>query len=134
MAQHFTDAFIAVSGDATSHDVSQNISLKHRSRRLRRQRRNVISFSQEHHIEEDSGSSSDSDYDDQHASIVDASSFSMAAENDDLDLGQRIDKMAKELDTLVRFLRRGTESMAGSTSEAASTFGILAFALEDWDS
>jgi len=133
MAQHFTDAFIAVSGETTSHDVSQNISLKHRSRRLRRQRRNVISFSQEHDIEEDSSSSSDSDYDGQHASLVDASSFSMAADNDELDLGQRIDKMTRELDALVRFLRRGTESIAGSASEAASTFGVLAFALEDWD-
>lgn len=46
----------------------------------------------------------------------------------------RVDKMASELDGLVRFIRRGTESLAGGTGDAASAFGVLAFALEDWDS
>jgi gamma-tubulin complex component 5 len=46
----------------------------------------------------------------------------------------RIDKMSSELDGLIRFIRRGTESLAGGAGEAAPAFGVLAFALEDWDS
>jgi len=34
---------------------------------------------------------------------------------------------------LVRFVRRGVESLANAVGNAVSTFGILAFALEDWD-
>ena len=41
--------------------------------------------------------------------------------------------MSSELDGLVRFLRRGIEGLAGGTDEAAPAFGVLAFALEDWD-
>ena len=37
-----------------------------------------------------------------------------------------------ELDGLVRFLRKGIEGLAGGTGEATPTFGVLAFALEDW--
>jgi len=33
----------------------------------------------------------------------------------------------------VRFVRRGVESLAGGVGEAAPAFGVLAFALEDWD-
>lgn len=44
-----------------------------------------------------------------------------------------LEKMSTELDGLVRFLRRGVESLAGGTGEAAPAFGILAFTLEDWD-
>ena len=45
----------------------------------------------------------------------------------------RVGKMSAELDALVRFVRRGVESLASSTSEAASSFEVFAFALEDWD-
>ena len=45
----------------------------------------------------------------------------------------RLDKMSSELDALVRFVRRGVESLAAGTSEAAPAFGIFAFALGDWD-
>ena len=45
----------------------------------------------------------------------------------------RAERMSSELDGLVRFLRRGIESLAGGTGEAAPAFGVLAFALEDWD-
>jgi gamma-tubulin complex component 5 len=48
-------------------------------------------------------------------------------------ISTRMDKMSSELDGLVRFLRRGVESLAGGGSEAAPAFGVLAFALEDWD-
>ncbi|KAG6897615.1 hypothetical protein C0992_013055 [Termitomyces sp. T32_za158] len=45
----------------------------------------------------------------------------------------RMYKMSSELDGLVRFLRRGMESLSGGTEEAAPVYGVLAFALEDWD-
>jgi gamma-tubulin complex component 5 len=41
-------------------------------------------------------------------------------------------EMQDELDKLVRFVRREVEGLAGSTSGTASTFSVLAFALEDW--
>lgn len=63
-------------------------------------------------------------------------SYSMGASVSDTDgdFFSRIDKMASELDGLVRFIRRGTESLAGGMGEAAPAFEVLAFALEDWDS
>jgi len=59
-------------------------------------------------------------------------SYSMAPSADG-DFIDRIDKMNSELESLVRFVRRGTESLAGGAGEAAAVFGVLAFALEDWD-
>jgi hypothetical protein len=41
-------------------------------------------------------------------------------------------EMQEELDKLVRFVQREVEGLAGGTSGTASTFSILAFALEDW--
>ncbi|KAG6812942.1 hypothetical protein H0H92_015262 [Tricholoma furcatifolium] len=134
IALHFTSAFVTFAGDTTTtHDVSRlSISMRHhRSRRHRKQRRNVIGFSQSLRDIIDS-----SDEDDDNMDAIDGpESFSMNASITDADVGLqvRVDKMASELDGLVRFLRRGVESLAGGTGEAASTFGVLAFALEDWD-
>lgn len=41
-------------------------------------------------------------------------------------------EMQDELDKLVRFVQREVEGLAGGTSGTASTFSVLAFALEDW--
>ncbi|KAI0307069.1 Spc98 family-domain-containing protein [Multifurca ochricompacta] len=41
--------------------------------------------------------------------------------------------MQKELEKLVRLVRREVESLAGGTPGGASAFSILAFSLEDWD-
>lgn len=41
-------------------------------------------------------------------------------------------EMQEELDKLVRFVQREVESLAGGMSGTASTFSVLAFALEDW--
>ena len=41
-------------------------------------------------------------------------------------------EMQDELDKLVRFVQREVECLAGGTSGTASTFSVLAFALEDW--
>lgn len=41
-------------------------------------------------------------------------------------------EMQEELDKLVRFVQREVEGLAGGTSGTASSFSVLAFALEDW--
>jgi len=41
-------------------------------------------------------------------------------------------EMQEELDKLVRVVQRAVEGLAGGTSGTASTFSVLAFALEDW--
>lgn len=137
LALHFTDFFVTFAGDTTiTHDVSrQSISIRgHRSRRQRRQRKNVIGFVQSL---QGSLDSSDEDEDDFDVDVKDAPepSFSLSASVSYAEEGMttRMDKMSLELDGLVRFLRRGVESLAGGGSEAAPTFGVLAFALEDWD-
>jgi gamma-tubulin complex component 5 len=136
MALHFTDLFITFAGNTTmTHDVShQSISIRgHRSRRQRRQRKNIIGFAQSL---QDSMDSSDEDedadnfdVDAKEPSFISSTSVSYAEEG----FNTRMDKMSLELDGLVRFLRRGVESLAGGSSEAAPAFGVLAFALEDWD-
>jgi gamma-tubulin complex component 5 len=137
---HFSDFFVAFAGDTTTHDISrQSITVRrHRSRRQRQQRKNIIAFSQSlQNTEHTSGE--DSDLDEKHNADLDNTaepSHSTGASMSHSEGGfvNHIDKMAAELDGLVRFIRRGTESLAGGTGEAAPAFEVLAFALEDWDS
>ncbi|KAJ6532287.1 Spc98 family-domain-containing protein [Mycena vulgaris] len=144
MSLHFCEIFVTTAGDTTvTHDVSRIsiVSKRHRSRRLRAQRKNVVSFSQ---VVQDSDESSDDDEvavdgdgdgdenDEGHATTD--PSFSMGASVSSFEDGySRVDKMSAELDGLVRFVRRGVESLAGGTGDAASSFSVLSFALEDWD-
>jgi len=141
MCLHFSEGFVAFAGDTTATlDVSrQSIIMKrHRSRRQRRQRKNVIGFSQSLQAEDDS--SDDEEDDDQdaegtdhgHAPLEPSYSFGASVTSDE-NFFVRVERMSSELDGLVRFLRRGVESLAGGASEAAPAFGVLAFALEDWD-
>jgi len=134
----FSDLFLAFAGD-TAHDISrQSVTMKrHRSRRQRRQSRNVIGFSQSIRDSQDS-SEDDSDLDEGDGSLHDveptssmAASFASSAEEG---FFGRVDKMSTELDGLVRFVRRGVESLSGKAGGAAPAFEVLAFALEDWDS
>lgn len=140
MCLHFSDFFVAFAGDTTTHDISrQSITIRrHRSRRQRQQRKNVIGFSQSLQDTEHT-SDEDSDLDEKDGVDLDNAtepSYSMgvSVSHSESGFSNHIDKMAAELDGLVRFIRRGTESLAGGTGEAAPAFGVLAFALEDWDS
>ncbi|QRV72355.1 gamma-tubulin complex component 5 [Ceratobasidium sp. AG-Ba] len=49
------------------------------------------------------------------------------------DWAERVERMAKGLDGLVRLLRRSAEVLSGSVGRSAGAFGMLEFALEDWD-
>lgn len=141
MSLYFNDCFVAFAGDVT-HDISRpsltTNRTRHRSRRQRRQRRNVVSFFDSRHDLHESSSSEDEDEDeDLLQGAGPESSFTMASASGSFaeeGFGTRIDKMSSELEGLVRFVRRGVESLAGGASEAASAFGVFAFALEDWNS
>ncbi|KAI9000737.1 Spc98 family-domain-containing protein [Trametes punicea] len=149
MSLHYTECFVSFAGD-TTHDISRaSLRLvsrrsRHRSRRLRKQRRDVIGFAQAPSLLHASDESSDSDEDEEgldEESLAGRSgrepSFSLGASTtasfaEDGFL-ERLDKMSSELDALVRFVRRAVESLAAGTGEAAPAFGVFAFALEDWD-
>lgn len=131
MCLHFSNIFVSFSGDNT-HDISRlSIVMKrHRSHRQRRLRRDTIGFSAPENYE------SDDDDDDEIVGDSLEPSFSLAASvmSYEGDLPNHLDKLSSELDGVVRFVRRGSESWAGGMSKAAPAFGALAFALEDWDS
>jgi len=137
MALHFSEGFISFGGDTTTTlDVSRQslIIKRHRSRRRRKRKRNVVGFSQ---FLQDDDDSSDQEEDEAEAGDpLEPSSFSVLSSSTvsvEEDFFVRVERMSSELDGLVRFLRRGVESLAGGTGEAAPAFGVLAFALEDWD-
>ena len=142
MTLHFADCFVAFAGDSTL-DISRqslNLMKRHRSRRLKRQRKNIIGFSQSILAQTPDSSSDSEDEERDNGMSLEAGaepSFSLAASTSisfvEESFYVRVDKMSLELDALVRFVRRGVESLAGGAGEAASTFGIFAFTLEDWD-
>ncbi|KAI0375943.1 hypothetical protein BV20DRAFT_932428 [Pilatotrama ljubarskyi] len=149
MSLHYTECFVSFAGD-TTHDISRaslrviSRNSRHRSRRLRKQRRDVIGFAQApsllHGSDEESSDEDDEEGLDEESLAgrsgrepsmsFGASTTASFAEDGVL---ERLDKMSSELDALVRFVRRGVESLAAGTSEAAPAFGMFAFALEDWD-
>lgn len=45
----------------------------------------------------------------------------------------RVDKISRELDGLIRFIRRSVENLGSTGGPESSTFSVLSFALEDWD-
>ncbi|KAG7446033.1 uncharacterized protein BT62DRAFT_950010 [Guyanagaster necrorhizus] len=134
MSLHFSEMFVAFAGDTTTHDISRPflITKRRRTHAQKRARRDVVGFSQ---FMEDASDSSDSD-EEFESVVAPESSFSVGAStiSSSMDDGAvRLDKMSSELDALVRFVRRGAESLAGGTGDAAATFGVIAFTLEDWD-
>ncbi|KAK1223321.1 hypothetical protein PQX77_013798 [Marasmius sp. AFHP31] len=135
MAVKFSDSFVSFTGNSSTHDISSHsVSLKHRSRRQRRRQKNVVSFAHSLNWNVDS-SESEAELEDVDVENANISSFSASMDNqpEDGDFLARISKMSTELDGLVRFVRRGVETLAGGTGDAAAAFGVLAFALEDWD-
>ncbi|KAI6122419.1 Spc98 family-domain-containing protein [Pisolithus thermaeus] len=135
MCLHFRNLFTAYAGD-TVHDILRlSVSLRrHRSRRQRRIRKNVIGFSQPGARFDSDASSSDTDVDEEGLKEAPETSFSIAPSFAQEDLSEQLEKLSSELDSLVRYIRRCTENLSSGTSDAAQASGILAFTLDDWDS
>lgn len=146
---YFTECFATFKGESLqdsasrSRDVSTSLRVRrHRSKLLRRMRKNTIDFSRNGRVREGDGndldvesSSSEQEDDDEEGygmeppSFIGDTTISFAEE----DALTRVDKMSRELDGLVRFVRRGVESLSEKGGPESSTFGVLSFALEDWD-
>ena len=113
---------------------------RHRSKRLRQLRRNTIEFSNRGDNEGSSldrgteSSDSEQDHDDEGynmepPSFIGDVTISFVEE----DAFTRVEKMSRELDGLIRFIRRSVENLESKGGSESSTFGVLSFALEDWD-
>ena len=108
---------------------------RHRSRRQRRQHKDVIGFSVPLPTDTEDDTDTDTDTDmDADVDRTDAPSFSAVPSYTEEDFSTRLEKLSGELDGLVRYVRRGAESLARGRSDAGSSFGVFAFTLEDWDS
>lgn len=143
---YFTECFAALKGElpqdsvSRSRDTSVSRFRRYKSKRLRRLHRNTIEFSRKEDNEErgfDLGKeSSDSEQDDdgegydaEPPSFVGDATISFAEE----DAFTRVEKMSRELDGLIRFIRRSVEDLGSKGGQESATFGVLSFALEDWD-
>lgn len=135
MCIYFSNCFVAFAGDTTLDITHQSITVtqRHRSRRLRRQQRNIVGFSQVVSEVLLDDSDSDSDLDEKSHQEPSFSAAGADVSLADEGLSSRLDKMALELDGLVQFVRKGAESLASDGLDASATFDVLAFALEDWD-
>jgi gamma-tubulin complex component 5 len=125
--------FSSLASDATL-DLSRaslGTAARHRSRRARRERRNVVSFSQE--AEEWSSSSDDGDEEEMAQSLASLRTKDADEEDRDEGIAGRMDKIAVELDAHVRLIRRGVETLAMGSDDDAGVFGVLSFLLQDWD-
>ncbi|KLO08519.1 hypothetical protein SCHPADRAFT_605654 [Schizopora paradoxa] len=132
--------FASLSGDAnlSSIDASRlSISVsRHKSRRLRRQNKDVISFldSRPLSLLDDDSEDSDSDTEnftaDREPEEVDVS-----LHQEESDPFSKNEKISADLDGLVRFVRYSVESLStnASSNKDAGAFEVLSFALQDWD-
>ncbi|KAG8809500.1 hypothetical protein FRC17_003413 [Serendipita sp. 399] len=139
MATQFTD----ISDQRTTAAVDQKGKKRRRrhQRRARRAGRNVIGFS-DMPIPTSSDSSSSSD-EEIHLEETETGNEKLAEMRRpsllasisfaDASFALKMDRISEELDGLVRYVRKAIDVLAGGSSEAASTFGILSFMLEDWD-
>jgi gamma-tubulin complex component 5 len=119
-AVRFGELAAARGGGERTLDLS---AVRHRSRAARRARRNVVSFSRDD-IALSSGSSSE----DEPAQEEEAEPREEEAEEP-----RGMERIAADLEVHVRAVRRGVEALAAGAGEGAETFGVLAFALADWD-
>jgi hypothetical protein len=133
MTLRFRDALTADVGEApkTAHLSTRAKSRSHHGRREQGRRKGSVGFARTSR-EAALASDSDSDLEEEalRQSLVGPRYQTVSRDGQQL-LGD-IYEMQDELDKLVRFVQREVEGLAGGTSGTASTFSILAFALEDW--
>lgn len=134
IALRFHDALTTHAGQAVQASPRFGPKL-HRSRRAQQERSAAIRFSTtlRETVVQSSDSESDPEEEDDGLRLGPESYRVPSALRDDRQLSGEIIEMQDELDGLVRFVRREVEGLAGGAAAAASTFSILAFALEDWD-
>ena len=132
IALRFHDALATHVGQLASPRIGPKL---HRTRRAQQERSAAIRFatSLREPVVQSSDSESDLEEEDDGSRLGLRSDRMPSASRDDRHLYGEMTEMQNELDGLVRFVRREVEGLAGGTSAAASTFSILAFALEDWD-
>ncbi len=99
MCLHFGNFFVAFAGETTTtHSVSKSMR-RHRSRRLKRLRRNIIGFTQSVRKHPDSSSSSDDGEElelDERRRVPEAS-FATSISISDINPIEHLDKLSKEL-------------------------------------
>ena len=132
----FSECFIAFAGDTTfdASRISNSKARRHRSRKLRRESRNVVSFSQPSSLLLEESDDSDSDVDDSVLLAQEEKSFNFTISFAEEDFFSRNDKILKDLDSLVRYFRKGVDLLSNGDSENAAIFEMLTFSLQDWDS
>ncbi|EJD01366.1 uncharacterized protein FOMMEDRAFT_158502 [Fomitiporia mediterranea MF3/22] len=143
MCISFSDCFVAFAGDTTLNTSRLSMSRpnRHRSRRQRRAKLDIVSHEPISSFRDEESESSDSDLDESlilQEIMGDASPSSAAApatyesfyagEEDFFDHNEKI---LKDLDSLVRYMRREVEKLALTSN--GHQFGVLAFSLQDWD-
>ena len=133
--------FASLTGDAnlSSIDTSRlSISVsRHKSKRLRRLNKDVISFldSRPPSLLRSDSEDSDSDMDDFTADREPEEVDVSLHEEEETDPFSKNEKISADLDSLVRFVRHSVESLStnASSNKDASAFEVLSFALQDWD-
>ncbi|CAE6366359.1 unnamed protein product [Rhizoctonia solani] len=143
MCVHFGDLFTSVAADNTL-DISRPIIAKgRRSKRDRFRRQNLVSFlpppesdnvsttSTEMEVSEDESEdeSNEEGITELGTTILDPTFLGP----EDEDSAARVERLSKALDVHIRSLRKRVELAAGEEGSSARVFGILDFALEDWD-
>jgi gamma-tubulin complex component 5 len=157
LALRFARSLTQFVGADVTYDVSRlsvlgtSTGRRRKSRRSRATRKNVIGFLESMHFDETESSSSGDD-----APVVEIDgdegiphgrpslvhpatsyiSFTVPIHEEDDEgatFSVQLDKLSTDLDSMVKFIRKSVESLSVGTSEAAATFGILSFMLQDWD-
>jgi gamma-tubulin complex component 5 len=138
MTLHFRDTLTAHAGEAAEavQASPRIVSRLHRGRRGKQARKSAIGLSLSL-PEAIQASDSESDLEEEEAlrhGLFISQFYRMpsVSRRDGRRLFDDIHEMERELDRLVRLVRREVEGLAGSASGAASTFSVFAFALEDW--
>ena len=134
MTLSFRDALTADVGEAPKiAQLSTRVkSRSHHGRRERERRKESVGFSR---TSREAALDSDSESDLEEEEALRHGPFGShyhPAPRDGQQLFGDIYEMQDGLDKLVRFVQREVEGLAGGTSGTASTFSVLAFALEDW--
>lgn len=143
MCIQFSDLFASVVADTTL-DLSRPIIAKGRcSKRDRSAHQNLVTFIPPPESDNMSTTSTELESDanggdgevDEGTTELGSTSIdpTLLGADGDGDWSARVGRLSQGLDNLVRTLRKRVESAVGEGGPSAGAFGMLDFALEDWD-